>query len=389
MIAFYIFLAVLILAISLYIPEMLIVFYFGRKRNADGETHKGVTRLPMVSIVLPVYNEESLIKPKMRNMLELNYPKELLEIIVVDGNSRDRTANIVKEFCKDGVKLIEQKTREGVTEAVKKGVSVSKGDIIVMSDAEALFDRDAIRLLVENFEDPSVGGVSGRQVLINSTSNYVTRMEMAYGSFHERMRAAESRMYSTSHFKGELVAVLRDLFPFDASSTVGALDHSIAFNVIRKGFRAIVDDRVVFKDRSPEYLKDRNMQKVQRGTLLQENVLQNRDMLFNPAFKTFGKFILPSNFLVYIIFPVVFLADLILAPFALFDLYLYSPVAVYLIVAGSAVLLLPKRIRVFASAFFHSQFMLLIGLKRIAIGGKPKYIKQVEGTRKIAARGTC
>jgi cellulose synthase/poly-beta-1,6-N-acetylglucosamine synthase-like glycosyltransferase len=262
---------------------------------------------------------------------------------------------------------------------------MSKGDVIIMTDAEALFDHDAIRLLVENFEDPSVGAVSGRQILINPTTNDITRMEMAYGGFHERMRLAESCLYSTSHFKGELVAVRRDLFPFNMSPTVGALDRGIAFNVIRKGFRAIVDDRVVFQDISPEHLKDRNRQKVQRGTLLLENMLQNRDMLFNSTFKKFGSFILPSTFLVYMIFPIVSVVALVLAPFGLLDLYSYSPLVVYVALVGLLAFFVPKRIRSFVFAFFHSQFTLLISLKRIAIGGKPEYIKQVEGTRKIRA----
>jgi cellulose synthase/poly-beta-1,6-N-acetylglucosamine synthase-like glycosyltransferase len=385
MIVFYLFLAISIISFALYVPELLIVFYFGRKRKTNTEQKMTPKNLPTVSIVLPVYNEESLIKPKMENMLQLSYPKELLEIIIVDGNSHDRTPEIVRTFCGDRVKLIEQKVREGVTDGVKRGVSATTGEIIVMTDAEALFDPDAIRLLVENFEDPSVGAISGRQVLVNPKINNVTMMETAYRNFHERMRAAESRLYSTSHFKGELVAVRRDLFPFDMSPTVGALDRGIAFNVIRKGFRAIIDDRAVFQDISTEHLKDRNRQKVQRGTLLQENILQNRDMLFGSTFNKFGGFILPSNFLVYIIFPIVFVVALVLAPFGLLDLYLYSPLVVYIVLAGLLALFVPKRIRSFVFVFFHSQFMLLIGLKRIAISGKPKYIKQVEGTRKIRA----
>lgn len=375
-----------VLAICLYIPEILIVFYFGRRQRADAKTRLGTSSLPMVSIVLPVYNEEKLIKPKISNMLQVNYPKELLEIIVVDGNSRDRTADIVREFEKDGVRLIVQKDREGVTEAMKKGVSLSKGEIVVMSDAEALFDLDSIRHLVETLDDPSIGAVSGRQVLINPTSNVVTKMEMAYSSFHEKMARAESRVYSTFHFKGELVALRRDVFPFNMPPTKGSLDIGIAFEAVRKGFRAILADDAVFHDISPNRLKDRNRQKMQRGTLLQENILQNHDMLFNPAFKAFGKFILPSNLFVYIIFPVVFLAGLILLPFALIDLYSYSPLVTYIILIGTLMLLLTKRIMVFIFAFFHSQFMLLMGLIRIGITGKPKYMKQVEGTRKITDR---
>jgi biofilm PGA synthesis N-glycosyltransferase PgaC len=389
MIALYLFISVFVIAICLYIPEMLIVFYFGPRRMNSTKAKAGKKNLPMVSIILPVFNEEKLIKTKIRNMLELNYPKELFEIIIIDGNSSDGTVDIVSEFRRDGVQLIEQETRDGNTGAVKMGVSLSKGDIIVMSDAEALFDLDSIRFMVGIFEDPLIGAVSGRQVLINPTSNLVTKMEMTYGSFFEKMAKAESCMYSTLHTKGELVAFRKNVFPFDYPPAKGSIDIGIAFEAVRKGFRTVTDDKVVFHDVSPDRLRDRNRQKMQRATLVQESLLLNNDMLFNPAFKTFGKVILPSNFFVYIIFPIVFLIGLVLTPFALIDLFSYSSLITYIFLFGFLMLLLIKRPKVFIFTFIHSQIMLLVGLIRIGIIGKPKFTKQVEGTRKIASQKTA
>jgi cellulose synthase/poly-beta-1,6-N-acetylglucosamine synthase-like glycosyltransferase len=334
-----------------------------------------------------VYNEEKVIKAKIENMLQLNYPKENLEIIVVDGNSKDHTGDIVNSFSKDGVRLIKETTRGGNTGAVKTGVSSSKGDIVVMSDAEALFDLDAIKLLVETFEDPSIGVVSGGQVLVNPNSNTVTEMEGTYSSFHEKMAIAEGNIQSTFHTKGELLAFRKEVFPFDAPNFKGSIDIDIAFQAVRKGLRAVYDDKVIFHDISPDRLSDRNRQKMQRGTLLQESVLQNLDMLFNRSFKKFGTLIAPSNFFIYILFPVVFLIGLIATPFGLIDLYFYSPLATYVVLIGLLLIFIIKKSRIFVFSFVHAQFMLLIGLVRIGITGKPKFTKQVEGTRKIASQG--
>ncbi len=386
MIALYLFVFVSVIAICLYVPEILIVFYFGPRRNSNMKINAGKNYLPMVSIILPVFNEEKVIEAKIKNMLELNYPKELLEIIIVDGNSTDRTAEIVGKFREDGVQLIEQNTRDGNTGAVKIGVSLSKGEIIVMSDAEALFDLDSIRFTVQLFEDPMIGAVSGRQVLINPTSNLITKMEMTYSSFFEKMAEAESRMYSTIHTKGELVAFRKNVYPFDYPLGKGSIDIGIAFEAVRKGFRTVTNDKVVFHDLSPDSLRDRNRQKMQRGTLVQESLLLNNDMLFNPTFKTFGKVILPSNFFIYIIFPILFLIGIVLAPFALIDLFSYSSLITYIFTFGFLILLLIKRFRIFIFTFIHSQIMLLIGLIRIGIIGKPRFTKQVEGTRQIATR---
>ena len=386
MIALYLFIFVLIVAICLYIPEMLIVFYFGPRRSTSIKPKSTKNNLPFVSIILPVFNEEKLIEKKIKNLLELNYPKELYEILIIDGNSTDRTAEIASKFSKDGVQLIVQETRKGNTYAVKRGVSLSKGDIIVMSDAEAVFDPDSIKFAVQIFEDPLIGLVSGRQVLTNPTSNLVTNMEKTFSSFHEKMAKAESHIYATFHTKGELVAFRKKVYPFDTISTKGSIDIDIAFEAIRKGFKAISADKVYFKDVSPDQLKDRNRQKIQRATLLQESVLKNLDMFFNSTFKTFGKYIFPSNFFIYILFPIIFPIGLILAPFALIDLYFYSPLITGILIIGFFSLLLIKKTKVFISTFIHSQFMLLMGLIRIGIIGKPRHTKQVEGTRKIASQ---
>jgi len=383
MLILYIFIILSVLAICFYLPEVFLILHFRQKCKAGTRIRKAANYFQKVSVVLPVYNEEKLIERKMENLLELKYPRDLIEIIVVDGNSSDRTVELVKKFVKAGVQLVESKEREGVTEAVKTGVSLSTGEIVVMTDAEALFEPNAIRLIVEDFEDPEVGAVSGHQVLSNLTNNVFTMMETTYRNFHEKMRLAESAMHSTSHFKGELVGVRRDLFPFNMDPNKGALDRGIAFNAIRKGYKAVCDERILFYDIATSSLKDRNRQKTQRGTLLQETMLQNLDMLFNPRFKAFGLLVFPSNFFIYFLFPPVFLALTLMFPIVLLylashSLFVASALIVMLVLAMAS----SKKVFLFLLTFLHSQIILVVGLIRIAIIGKQKFLKQVEGTRK-------
>jgi glycosyltransferase involved in cell wall biosynthesis len=369
----------------MYLPQIAIILNFQRHKadnscSAAEFSELGNVSLPFVSVILPVYNEETLIVPKMENLLQSKYPKDRMQIIVVDGKSNDKTLQLARRYEKgDEVIIVQQEKREGVTEAVKKGVLLSKGEIIIMTDAEALFDPDAIRLVVQDLQDPEIGAVSGCQVLSNPASNFFTRMEQTYGRLYEKMRLAESCLCSTSHFKGELVGVRRSLYPLNLRPFKGLLDHGIAY-------RAICDEKIIFHDIATDNLGDRNLQKMQRGILVEEDLLQNKDMLFNPHFGLFGTVIMPANFLLHFAFPIVFIALLILSPFVLITLLSqYFLATVVLLAAGTAAVLFTRKNRVFFFLFFHSQIVLFIGMLHVIAGGH-KFIKQVKGTRKIGAQ---
>lgn len=392
-ISLYLFLGLTILAICPYIPELFLILRLHQKRPRIGtptRIKQIIERLPRVSIILPVCNEEKLIEQKIRNLLEADYPKDLMEIIVVDGNSSDNTVDLVKKFEQKGLELIEQKEREGVTDAVKKGVEVSTGEIIIMTDAEPLFEPTAIRATVEDFEDPRIGAVNGHQVLSNPARNVFTKMEQTYGSFHEEMRLAESAFCSTSHFKGELIGIRKDLFPFNINPNKGVLDAGIAFNTIRNGYRAICDESIIFYDIATDNLKDRNRQKIQRGTLLQQTILQNADMLFNRKFGNFGLLVFPSTFFIYTLSPVLFLASVAVFPLVILELVLQYPlITLSLITLLGVAMVLTRKALTFFLTFLHSQVVLVIGLMRIAFQREQKFVRQVEGTRKSASVDQC
>jgi len=376
----------------MYLPQIAIILNYRRRKvssSSDGNNFSKLSgdSLPSVSIILPVYNEQALIVPKIENLLQLKYPKDRLQIIVVDGKSDDNTLQLVRKYEKESDLIVfQQEKREGVTEAVKKGFLMSKGDIIVMTDAEALFDQNAVSLVVKDFEDPKIGAVSGCQVLSNPDSNSFTQMEKTYGGLYERMRLAESYLYSTSHFKGEFVAVRRSLYPLNLHPYKGLLDHGIAYNAIRQGYKAICDEKIIFYDIATDNLGDRNLQKTQRAILVEEDLVQNRDMLLNPKFGLFGTVIMPANILLHFAFPILFIGLLVLAPFVVIQLLTYYLVAtVILLAAGTIIVFCIKPIRIFVFTFFHSQIVLFIGMFHLLFG-KHKLIKQVKGTRRIGAQ---
>jgi len=382
------------IAISPYIVKLFFVLHFYKNHNIRRKNSKvaSFSHFPRISVILPVYNEEKVIKAKIQNLLELDYPKGSMEIIVVDGCSTDRTVKLVEGFRDEQIRLIQQKEREGVTEAVKAGVRLSKGEIIVMTDAEAAFESNALRFLVEDLTNPDVGAVTGIEVIVNPSQNVFTQMESIYRKFYHMSSIAESIAYSTSiGFRGEFVGVRKELFPMTVNSGKGILDVEIALGVIRKGYRAICDERIKFFGLAADNLGDRNKQKIQRATLNQETILQNIDFLLRPKFKTFGLVTFPSNFVMYFISPFVFLILLGMCPLVIINWLIPSQILIHpeilaSIFVATVLSLSFARARAhkclaFVLAFFHAQFSLAMGVLRI-FWGRPKFLSQVRSTRK-------
>jgi cellulose synthase/poly-beta-1,6-N-acetylglucosamine synthase-like glycosyltransferase len=119
------------------------------------------THLHRVSIIVSAYNEEKVIGKKMENALSLDYPRELLEIVVVSDGSTDRTCEIVSRFAHHGVVLRHYEGRIGKSACLNRAVPLAAGSIVVFSDANSMYEQGALRALLGPFQDNTVGFVTG------------------------------------------------------------------------------------------------------------------------------------------------------------------------------------------------------------------------------------
>jgi cellulose synthase/poly-beta-1,6-N-acetylglucosamine synthase-like glycosyltransferase len=117
-------------------------------------------------MIITAYNEERALAAKLANTLTLDYPRDLLEIMVASDCASDRTDEIVQSFGNQGVLLHRQPQRLGKTAAQNAAVEKAHGEIIVFSDATSLYETDALRKIVRNFADQTVGCVGGRLVYV-------------------------------------------------------------------------------------------------------------------------------------------------------------------------------------------------------------------------------
>ncbi len=199
--------------------------------------------LPKVSVIITAYNEERDLAAKLENTLELDYPKELLEIIVASDSSTDRTDEIARGFAWRGVRLHRQTERLGKTAAQNAAVELAQGEIILFSDATTLYQRDVLRMMLPCFADSSVGCVAGRLIYVDPASSSVGRGARSYWGFEVFLKERESRACSLIGASGCLYAVRRSayvpLYPEACS------DFIIATKMVEQGLRAVYEPRAV------------------------------------------------------------------------------------------------------------------------------------------------
>ena len=160
---------------------------------------------PGVSIVIPVFNEEDWVSRTILSCLDQAYPNDKLEVIIVDDCSTDRTATVVKETIEKihevGSKFNSQERikfhilpqNAGKREALIAGVHMAKHDLVVFVDSDSFLEPNAIRNLVQPFQDPKMGGVAGRTDVENKFTNAITKLQtVRYYVAFRIMKAAES-----------------------------------------------------------------------------------------------------------------------------------------------------------------------------------------------------
>ncbi len=196
-----------------------------------------------VSVIITAYNEERDLAAKLENTLTLDYPSELLEIIVASDCSSDRTDDIVREFAPRGVRLHRQPQRLGKTAAQNAGVAQARGDVILFSDATSLYQPDVLQALLPNFADPTVGCVAGRLIYVDPADSRIGRGARSYWSYETFLKKHESRACSLIGASGCLYAVRRTAYVplyHEACS-----DFIIATKMVEQGLRAIYEPNAV------------------------------------------------------------------------------------------------------------------------------------------------
>jgi len=215
------------------------------------EVKKGPIQ-PFISLLIPAYNEDDVIARKIENSLALDYPAELLEIVVASDGSKDRTAETAQRLA-DGqrVRVLAFPQNRGKIATLNASVPELRGEIVVFSDAPAMLFPGSVRLLIENFADPAVGAVSGLYKVVKADEVDVGKSEDLYWKYETFLKIQESQIDSTLGGHGHLHAIRKDLYPYPPAGTIND-DYIIPISVLAKGYRAVYEPSAVVYEEAHE-----------------------------------------------------------------------------------------------------------------------------------------
>ena len=210
--------------------------------------------LPTVTIVIPTFNEEVVITEKIENTLNLDYPSDRLQIVVCDDASADRTVEIVSSYTGAGVTLSQAGTRAGKVGGLNRALDLATGDIFIIADADILPAPNALRELVANFADETVGCVLA-ETHMKSSEDDTSDSGGLYWRYEARIRHSESDIHSTVAATGHFMALRRKLLqPIPMHIILD--DFYLAMMTIRKGYRVISEPNAIVWERPTQSMGD-------------------------------------------------------------------------------------------------------------------------------------
>ena len=167
--------------------------------------------LPSVSLIVAAYNEEVVIREKIENALQIDYPGDRLEIVVVCNGCTDRTVEIVEEFEMRGVRLLDLPLVRGKANALNAAVPFSNGSVLCLSDANVMFRPDALNRQIALLADTEVGAVTG-DVRLQSDESDFGEGESFYYNLERSLQLGESQLGSVVGVDGGMYVIRRELF---------------------------------------------------------------------------------------------------------------------------------------------------------------------------------
>jgi hyaluronan synthase len=282
---------------------------------------------PMVSYVIPCKNEEQGIGKTVDMCFKSDYPKDKLEVIIINDGSTDRTGEILAEKQKiyPNLTVITWEKNRGKRHGMYEGFKRARGEILVQLDSDSYLDPSTFRSLIEPFRNPAVGAVCAHADPENADKNFLTRMQAAYYFMSFRiLKAAESTFFSvfccsgcSSAYRKSVVAPVMDEWVNEAFLGLPITwgdDRALTNRVLKAGYLTVYTDEVQAFTTCPTDLK----------TLFKQQVRWKKGWFVNSLMAS--KFIVKREpFVAFTyFFPLIFVT--ILAPFMATRALIYNPI---------------------------------------------------------------
>jgi cellulose synthase/poly-beta-1,6-N-acetylglucosamine synthase-like glycosyltransferase len=340
--------------------------------------------LPGVTVIVPFYNEEKTVKLKLENLTRVLYPRDRLQIILVNDGSSDGTMHEILDFKKStpdiNLQILDNAQRKGKTKSINAALSHAKGEIVIVSDADCFWPPDILRKALPFLSDTSIGAVTGLEVLLNPQDSWVTETEILYDNTVHSIRLGESKVHSTIFFQGGFGAYRRNLLEgFDLEAD----DSGTALNIVQKGARALLLSDAVYFTTFPRLWREKIAIKIRRASQLVRIWLKSLKLSLKGKLLLPWKIFIPEAYL-YLVNPFIFVAVFMLSILVVVENPIYLIVFLTLLIAVS----LTRKLRTLAVETIQNQLILLMAIflsvsKRNFISWRPVETSRTQLNREL------
>jgi cellulose synthase/poly-beta-1,6-N-acetylglucosamine synthase-like glycosyltransferase len=319
----------------IFYPFILLLLSLFKKEK---EMSKNI-QMPKVSLIIAAYNEESLIEKKIQNSLNLHYDSPI-EIIIASDGSTDRTNEIVKEYS--SIKLLEFE-RRGKAHALNNSILQATGEVLILTDANAILEKEAVKKLISHFSDPTVGCVCGELKLVNNHVKELESTENIYWKYETFLKRKESQISTTLGANGAIYAVRKDLCKLLPKGAIND-DFILPMTILKSGLRTKYEPEAIAYEEYSNSMRNEFSRRVRIGSGNYASIGELISFL-NP-FKGFTSFAFWSHKLMrwfvpfFLIF--LFISNLFLMDSSLYFFALTIQVSFYIIAFGGYFLKLLK-----------------------------------------------
>lgn len=367
----------------------LILLFISVTFHKKDEGPSKLNNYPQVSLIIAVHNEEKVIEKKILNTLSLEYPKEKLEIIFASDNSTDRSNEIINRYAKihKNIKLFNLKKRGGKVNAYNEAYKIASGEILAFSDANTIWEKNALKKLVESLENKNVSCVCGHLIYTNTNESEVAYSEGLYWKLENMMKDGESKLYSLTALNGGIYALKKDDYIF--IDPLYSHDLCIPLYLGAKNKRTIFLKDAIALERSGTTSLDEIKRKRRMFGRLYSFMFRNPSFFINPFRYKFVYFIsVFSHRTIRYMLPflhfLLLVSAVLLFPYGIiFQLTTYLHV-LFLLLATLGYFI-KKKIKVFFMPYYYIIFLksMLLGFFDFINGKIKPYWDSVETTREM------
>lgn len=258
---------------------LLIRFLLFFKKSTKKEMVEEEASLPGISLIIAAFNEEDVLIEKLENCLQLDYPPEKLQIIVVTDGSTDNTAAIVDQY--PSIFHLHLPERKGKVAAVNRAVAHSGNvEILVFSDANTILNKEALKRMVVYYSNPVVGGVSGEKK-VEQMPGSIVKGENLYWRYESELKKLDSAFHTVVGAAGELFSIRKALYSMVPEQII-LDDFYISLKVCEKNYLVKYEPEAYATEKPSFSMKDERTRKIRISAGAFQAMTYFRDLL-NPV----------------------------------------------------------------------------------------------------------